>query len=217
MSWTEVVSLHPNAPLRLGYYLLTAIMCCALAIPIGILWTKLLVIKTPPIEMAPIAEEPAKNPPSLSSPAETVTREAPPSAVLPREGVPAESAPSAGAPTAGIPTVTVPTATLPGEAPSALLLPRLEVFPISRPYRARQRVCRLSLPAESAPSAWGAGAGIAYPVAHNVLLDLAYKYLDLGEMRTGTTLAVEGVTAEVGATKADLQAHTVTLGVRVSF
>ena len=128
MSWTEVVSLHPNAPLRLGYYLLAAIMCCALAMPIGILWTKLLVIKTPPIEMAPIAEEPVKNAPSLSSPAETVTREAPPSAVLPREGVPAESAPSADAPTAGVPTVTVPTQTLPGETPSALL-PRLEDIP----------------------------------------------------------------------------------------
>jgi opacity protein-like surface antigen len=65
--------------------------------------------------------------------------------------------------------------------------------------------------------AWGAGAGVAYAIQPNILLDLAYKYLDLGEVRTGTTLNVAGVTAQVGAAKAGLQAHTVTLGVRVSF
>ncbi len=64
---------------------------------------------------------------------------------------------------------------------------------------------------------WGAGAGVAYAVAPNVLLDLAYKYLDLGEMRTGTTVSALGATALVGATKANLEAHTVTLGVRVGF
>ncbi len=65
--------------------------------------------------------------------------------------------------------------------------------------------------------AWGAGAGVAYPITPNLSLDLAYKYLDLGEMQTGTTATALGVSGAVNATKADLQAHTVTLGVRWTF
>jgi OmpA-OmpF porin, OOP family len=65
--------------------------------------------------------------------------------------------------------------------------------------------------------AWGAGAGVAYSITPNLALDLAYKYLDLGEMRTGTRVTTLGVASAVTATKADLQAHTVTLGVRWTF
>ena len=65
--------------------------------------------------------------------------------------------------------------------------------------------------------AWGAGAGVAYSITPNLALDLAYKYLDLGEIHTGTRGTVLGVAGPVTATKADLQAHTVTLGVRWTF
>jgi outer membrane protein OmpA-like peptidoglycan-associated protein len=65
--------------------------------------------------------------------------------------------------------------------------------------------------------AWGAGAGVAYSITPNLALDLAYKYLDLGEIRTGTSVTTFGVTGPVTATKANLQAHTVTLGVRWTF
>lgn len=61
--------------------------------------------------------------------------------------------------------------------------------------------------------AWGLGAGVGVPVAPNVTLDVAYKYLDLGEMRTGP---LETGTA-TGPIKADLAVHTFTVGARVGF
>jgi len=65
--------------------------------------------------------------------------------------------------------------------------------------------------------AWGAGAGVAYPLTPNLALDVAYKYLDLGEMRSGTTGTVAGTSFAVSQTKADLQVHTVTVGLRFTF
>lgn len=69
--------------------------------------------------------------------------------------------------------------------------------------------------------AWGAGAGIGIPVTPNMTLDLGYEYLDLGEIRSGNsgTLTISGVptTAAAGPMKANLQAHTVQLSVRLSF
>lgn len=65
--------------------------------------------------------------------------------------------------------------------------------------------------------AWGIGAGVGYAVMPKVTLDFAYKYLDLGEMRTGTTLAAPGIIVPVGATKAGLQAHTFAVSARVTF
>ena len=65
--------------------------------------------------------------------------------------------------------------------------------------------------------AWGAGAGVGYAITPNLTLDLAYKYLDLGETRTGSTVSVGGVSAAVNPLKADLNVHTVTLGIRYAF
>ena len=65
--------------------------------------------------------------------------------------------------------------------------------------------------------AWGAGAGVAYALTPNLSLDLAYKYLDLGEIRTGGSGTALGVSFTTTPTKANLQAHTVTLGVRWTF
>jgi OmpA-OmpF porin, OOP family len=65
--------------------------------------------------------------------------------------------------------------------------------------------------------AWGAGAGVAYAVAPNLLIDLSYKYLDLGEMHSGTTLSIGAARVNTSRMAGDLKAHTVMLGVRYEF
>lgn len=65
--------------------------------------------------------------------------------------------------------------------------------------------------------AWGAGAGVAYAVAPNLLVDLSYKYLDLGDMHSGTTLSVGAARVNTTRMAGELRAHTVSLGVRYEF
>jgi OOP family OmpA-OmpF porin len=65
--------------------------------------------------------------------------------------------------------------------------------------------------------AWGAGAGVAYAIAPHLLLDLSYKYLDLGDMHSGTTLSIGAAKVNTARMDADLKAHTVMLGVRYEF
>jgi len=65
--------------------------------------------------------------------------------------------------------------------------------------------------------AWGAGAGIAYAVAPHMLVDLGYKYLDLGEMHSGTTLSVGAAKVNTARMSGDLKAHTVMIGFRYEF
>jgi len=65
--------------------------------------------------------------------------------------------------------------------------------------------------------AWGAGAGIAYAVAPHMLVDLGYKYLDLGEMHSGTTLSVGAAKVNTSRMNGDLKAHTVMIGFRYEF
>jgi OOP family OmpA-OmpF porin len=65
--------------------------------------------------------------------------------------------------------------------------------------------------------AWGAGAGVAYAVMPNLLVDLSYKYLDLGEMHSGTTLSIGAAKVSTSRMDADLKVHTVMLGLRYEF
>jgi outer membrane protein OmpA-like peptidoglycan-associated protein len=65
--------------------------------------------------------------------------------------------------------------------------------------------------------AWGVGAGVGYALTSNLTIDLAYKYLDLGEMRTGSVGTVFGASIATTPIKADLQVHTVMLGLRFAF
>jgi outer membrane protein OmpA-like peptidoglycan-associated protein len=65
--------------------------------------------------------------------------------------------------------------------------------------------------------AWGAGAGVAYAVAPNMLVDLSYKYLDLGDMHSGTTLSVGAAKVNTSQMSGDLKAHTVMIGFRYEF
>jgi outer membrane protein OmpA-like peptidoglycan-associated protein len=71
--------------------------------------------------------------------------------------------------------------------------------------------------AEHTSFAWGATAGVGYSLTQNLTLDVGYKYIDAGSMRTGQRLVSGGVVSNQLAGKADLQAHTVTVGLRFAF
>jgi opacity protein-like surface antigen len=66
--------------------------------------------------------------------------------------------------------------------------------------------------------AWGAGAGLGVPVTDSITLDLAYEYIDLGEVRSGTIFSQPGAApGPVGAIKADLHTHTLQASLRYGF
>jgi hypothetical protein len=142
MSSSQAVSSYPNTQLRLGYYLLAAMVSGLLAMPTGMLLSRLLLNKTPPMDLSPTATESPVIAPGLSPPAAGATSEAAPSPALPRESAPAESAPipaipMAMAPSEAAPPVVAPSAVLP---PQALDIPDIAVAPsasgnlqISRP------------------------------------------------------------------------------------
>ncbi len=62
--------------------------------------------------------------------------------------------------------------------------------------------------------AWTAGAGIAIPLAPSIMLDVTYRYLDLGERRVGPSLTAFGTQVSLSQDRADLQVHTVMIGLR---
>jgi opacity protein-like surface antigen len=61
--------------------------------------------------------------------------------------------------------------------------------------------------------AYGVGAGVGYPVAPNMTLDVAYRYLGLGEAETGSS----DTAGPVAPLKTDLRENTVTMGLRYMF
>ena len=66
--------------------------------------------------------------------------------------------------------------------------------------------------------AWGAGAGLGVPVSDSITLDLAYEYLDLGELRTGTLFTQPGAApGPIGAVTTGLHTHTVQASIRFGF
>ena len=60
--------------------------------------------------------------------------------------------------------------------------------------------------------AWTAGAGVAYQVTKDVALDLAYRYVDAGEIET--SLSFDGANFK---NTADLISHDYSLGIRYNF
>ncbi len=62
--------------------------------------------------------------------------------------------------------------------------------------------------------AWGLGAGVGIPVFPNGMIDISYKYLDLGEMDTGSGTSAGG---SLSPLKADLHTHMVMAGLRYGF
>jgi len=67
--------------------------------------------------------------------------------------------------------------------------------------------------------AWGAGAGIAYALTPNLAADVAYKYLNLGHIQSGTSVSLlGGAPSSVTAIRSDdLTVHTITVGLRYTF
>lgn len=61
--------------------------------------------------------------------------------------------------------------------------------------------------------AWGLGAGVGIGLTHNTVLDISYRYLDLGEVRTSISDSTGG---SISPLKTDIRANTVMLGVRVA-
>lgn len=62
--------------------------------------------------------------------------------------------------------------------------------------------------------AWSAGAGIGIPLSPRLMLDVTYRFIDLGERRVGPALSVAGTTVFLSQDRADLQVHTVMIGLR---
>lgn len=62
--------------------------------------------------------------------------------------------------------------------------------------------------------AWTVGAGIGIPVSERVTIDLTYRYLDLGERRSGPTLDSLGTLSPSTQDRADLKIHTIMIGLR---
>ncbi|HWY61588.1 MAG TPA: outer membrane beta-barrel protein, partial [Rhizomicrobium sp.] len=72
--------------------------------------------------------------------------------------------------------------------------------------------------ADTTRFAWSLGAGLGYPLNSFVTLDLAYRFMDLGEIRDGSTLAFGGASYLVTQSKSnDFTANAVTLGLRFGF
>jgi opacity protein-like surface antigen len=64
--------------------------------------------------------------------------------------------------------------------------------------------------------AWTAGAGIGIPLTPSLMIDVTYRYLDLGERRVGPSLTGFGGQVSLSQDRADLQVHTVMIGLRFS-
>ena len=66
--------------------------------------------------------------------------------------------------------------------------------------------------------AWAIGAGAGYPLAPQLTLDLGYRFLDLGQLRTDSSLSFGGMTVPVTPSKTGgVNAHQVTIGLRFEF
>jgi opacity protein-like surface antigen len=61
------------------------------------------------------------------------------------------------------------------------------------------------------------GVGVGIPLGNNILLDLAYKFIDLGEVRTGPVVSATFPGTGPSPIKADLAVHTLTAGLRFVF
>lgn len=62
--------------------------------------------------------------------------------------------------------------------------------------------------------AWTVGGGVGIPVADRLTLDVTYRWLNLGERRTGSALLFNGTSTPTTPDRADLRVHTIMLGLR---
>jgi opacity protein-like surface antigen len=63
--------------------------------------------------------------------------------------------------------------------------------------------------------AWTVGVGVGYAWTPRLTMELAYKYLDIGQVRNGATLTAGGASFQLTPSKTgDLGVHAVTVGLR---
>lgn len=65
--------------------------------------------------------------------------------------------------------------------------------------------------------AWALQAGLAYDVAPNFTIDLGYRYVDLGDAKTGTFRTFNSVSSPSPLELHDITSHDLMLGVRWKF
>jgi len=66
--------------------------------------------------------------------------------------------------------------------------------------------------------AWAVGAGAGYPLSPHLTLDLAYRFLNVGQIRTDSGLSLGGVSMVVTPSKTEAAGvHSVTIGLRYEF
>ena len=62
--------------------------------------------------------------------------------------------------------------------------------------------------------AWTVGGGVGIPIADRLMVDLTYRWLNLGERRTGSALLFNGRSTPTTPDRADLRVHAIMLGLR---
>ena len=65
-----------------------------------------------------------------------------------------------------------------------------------------------------APFAWDAIAGISYSVAPGIGLDLTYRYVDAGDIKTG---GIDGAGRRIAALHSELKTRDAMIGLRIGF
>ncbi len=65
--------------------------------------------------------------------------------------------------------------------------------------------------------AWALHGGVGYEVTDQLTLDLAYRYVDLGDARTGMSYAFDGSGSDTPVTFKSLTSHDIMLGLRWNF
>jgi opacity protein-like surface antigen len=66
--------------------------------------------------------------------------------------------------------------------------------------------------------AYALGIGAGFPLTPRLTADLAYRFIDLGQLRTGSTLSAGGASFQVTASRTgSSDAHTITIGLRYQF
>lgn len=65
--------------------------------------------------------------------------------------------------------------------------------------------------------AWQLSAGVGIEVAPKWTIDVGYRYMDMGEAKSGDTITVGGVSATGATSKGDLRAHEIQASIRYQF
>ena len=62
--------------------------------------------------------------------------------------------------------------------------------------------------------AWGAYFGFSFPLASHFAIDIAYRFVDLGDVRTKTDLTLNGIATPYSGASGHLRAHELAFGLR---